>query len=53
MVSNKNRKTMYQHLQVHKIAVNEFIACQDDGETMTDTLLKLVRSYKNKEALTA
>lgn len=51
MVSNKNRKTKYQPLQIHESAMKEFSSCQNEGETKTDTLLKIIRIYKSKEAL--
>jgi len=48
MVSNKNRVTRFRHVDFHEDAVKEFESCMTEGETKTDTLLKIVRSYKSK-----
>jgi hypothetical protein len=48
MVSNKNRKTSYKDLSVTKDAARQFDDLASDGETRTDTLLKIIEGYKRK-----
>jgi hypothetical protein len=48
MVSNKGRKTNYKDLSVTEEAATKFDELATDGETRTDTLLKIINGYKSK-----
>jgi hypothetical protein len=49
MVSNKNRKTKYRHIDFQEDAAKEFMELHDpDNETLSDTLRRITRGYKNK-----
>lgn len=49
MVSNnKNRNVKYGQIQIRIEAIEEFKKCRGPDETRTDTLMKLIKTYQEK-----
>jgi tartrate dehydratase alpha subunit/fumarate hydratase class I-like protein len=49
MVSNKKRNVKYDYICANKEAVAEFKKCREADETRTDTLMKLIKTYKESK----
>jgi hypothetical protein len=49
MVSNKYRHVKYDYIQIRAEAKKAFMECQEGRETQTDTMMKLVKMFKESK----